>query len=174
MHIIRRLSENTDETVLSAVQDSLSMLKKLYPKTQHLRTLLGLMEKAVTLSKENGNDLDAIHELGQGWVAEETLAIAIYCALKYSNDFEKALITSVNHIGDSDSTGAVTGNILGASLGMEGIPRKFLENLELRDVIQTLADDMIFDCPLTEYDYNDPVWEAKYIRMDYGKKEGTI
>lgn len=174
VHIIRRLTENRDETVLSAVQDSMEMLRKLYPKTESLGTLLCLMEKAVSLSRENRNDLDAIHELGLGWVAEETLAIAIYCALKYADDFEKAMIASVNHSGDSDSTGAVTGNILGASLGLAGIPQKFLENLELRDVIQTLADDLFFDCPLTEYNYNDPVWEAKYIKMDYGKAEGAV
>ena len=173
VHIIRRLSENEDETVLIAVQDSMAMLRQLYPKKEHLETLLGLMEKAVALSQNNCNDLDAIHKLGQGWVAEETLAIAVFCALKYSNDFEKALVASVNHVGDSDSTGAITGNILGTYLGLKGIPRKFLENLELRDVIQTLADDLFFDCPLTEYDFNDPVWEAKYIRMDYGEK-GTI
>ena len=173
VHIIRRLSENADETVFSAVKESMTKLKQLYPKTQYLGTLLGLMEKAVNLSQENCNDLDAIHALGQGWVAEETLAIAIYSALKYSNDFEKALIASVNHVGDSDSTGAVTGNILGAALGLDGIPRKFLKNLELRDVIQNLADDLFFDCPLTEHYYNDPVWEAKYIKMDYGKAEGA-
>lgn len=74
----------------------------------------------------------------------------------------------LNHGGDSDSTGAVTGNILGASLGIEGIPQKFVENLELRDVILEIADDLYNDCKMTEYgDYYDPVWEAKYITMTY-------
>lgn len=81
-----------------------------------------MIDKAIDLANEDVDDLEAIRELGQGWVAEETLAIAIYCALKYSNDFDKALIASVNHSGDSDSTGAVTGNILGAYLGLSGIP----------------------------------------------------
>ena len=44
----------------------------------------------------NLDDLEAIRELGQGWVAEETLAIAIYCSLKYSDDFDKAIIASVS------------------------------------------------------------------------------
>lgn len=65
------------------------------------------MNKAIALAKEDMDDLDAIHALGQGWVAEETLAIAIYCALKYSDDFAKALVASVNHEGDSDSKGKV-------------------------------------------------------------------
>ena len=61
--------------------------------------------------------MDAIHQLGAGWVAEETLAIAIYCSLKYSTDFKKAVTAAVNHEGDSDSTGAVTGNIVGTLRG---------------------------------------------------------
>ena len=66
-------------------------------------------------------------------MAEETLAIAVYCALKYENDFDRALIAAVNHGGDSDSTGAVTGNILGARLGARAIPEKYLDRLELKN-----------------------------------------
>lgn len=145
-------------------------IKRNYPKTENIGILLSLMKKAIDLSCLELDDLDAIHILGQGWIAEETLEIAIYCALKYPNDIEKALIAAVNHGGDSDSTGAVTGNILGASLGAEGIPQKFIEKLELRDVILEIADDLYNDCKMTEYgDYYNPVWVAKYIEMTYPK-----
>lgn len=91
-------------------------------------------------------------------------AIAVYCSLKYENDFEKAIIASVNHNGDSDSTGSVTGNILGVRLGYEAIPQKFKENLEMRDIIIEIADDLCNDCKLNEYsDYRDAVWEEKFI-----------
>ena len=168
VHIIRRLAENEGETVLHAVQDSMAALKKLYPESDYLQVLLDLMQKAINLSQEEYDDLDAIHLLGQGWVAEETLAVAIYCAMKYPTDLEKALIAAVNHNGDSDSTGAVTENILGASIGYKNIPQKFLDNLELKDVILEIADDLYNDCKMSEYgNYEDPVWEAKYIRMSY-------
>ena len=75
-------------------------------------------------------------------VAEETLAIAVYCCAKYFDDFEKAMIASVNHGGDSDSTGAVTGNILGAAIGYEAIPEHFKADLQLHDVILHVADDL--------------------------------
>lgn len=114
------------------------------------------------------DDLDAIQQLGEGWVAEETLAIAVYCSLKYSDDFDKALIASVNHSGDSDSTGAVTGNILGAYLGLQGIPQKYLDNLELKEVILELADDLFKDYRISEYgSYHDEIWEQKYIEKTY-------
>lgn len=112
--------------------------------------------------------MEAIREIGQGWVAEETLAIAIYCSLKYSDDFDKAIIASVNHSGDSDSTGAVTGNILGAYLGLKSIPQKYLDNLELKDVILEIADDLYNDCKISEYgSYHDEIWEQKYIYKTY-------
>ena len=47
---------------------------------------------------------------GEGWVAEETLGIAIYCALRHQDDFSAGVIAAVNHKGDSDSTGAVAAN----------------------------------------------------------------
>lgn len=103
-----------------------------------------LMRKAVKLAEETDvNDLDAIHQLGEGWVGEETLAIAIYCALRHENDFDKALTASVNHRGDSDSTGSVTGNILGAYLGLQDIPEKYLKNLELRKTIMRVAERLV-------------------------------
>lgn len=100
------------------------------------------MQKAVQLAESAADDLTVIHQLGEGWVAEETLAIAVYCALKYDKDFDKALIASVNHNGDSDSTGAVCGNILGAYLGYNAIPQKYKKHLELHDLIVEVADNL--------------------------------
>ena len=94
------------------------------------------------LADSDTPDIEAIHALGEGWVADETLAIAVFCALRYENDFEKALIAAVNHNGDSDSTGAVYGNILGACLGMDAIPDKFKTNLELRDLCIVLGEKL--------------------------------
>lgn len=91
------------------------------------------------------NDLSNIEKIGKGWTGEEALAIAIYCSLRYKNNFEKAIQTAVNHGGDSDSTGAITGNIVGALLGYKGIPNKFINNLETKDVLLTLAEDINTD-----------------------------
>jgi ADP-ribosylglycohydrolase len=52
------------------------------------------------------------------------------------------MIASVNHAGDSDSTGAVTGNILGAALGYEAIPQHFKDDLEMHELILHMADDL--------------------------------
>ena len=171
VHIIQLVAHDTDITLLAAVQESMVAMKECFPEAKYMDVLLNLMKKAIDLSSEDMDDVDAIRELGEGWVAEETLAIAIYCSLKYSNSFDKAIIAAVNHGGDSDSTGAVTGNIMGAYLGMRGIPEKYIEHLELKDTILEIADDLYNDCKITEYGtYRDEVWEHKYIYHDYGRK----
>lgn len=168
VHIIQKLSHNDDISLLEAVLDMREALKRLFADKKHLSEQIDLIDKAISLSKEEIDDLEAIRELGQGWVAEETLAIAVYCSLKHFDDFDKALIASVNHSGDSDSTGAVTGNILGAYLGLKGIPKKYLDNLELKDVILEIADDLYNDCKISEYgSYHDEIWEQKYIYKTY-------
>lgn len=145
VHIIRLVSHNREITLKEAVLDARAAMEILFAGRQYLPAFLQRMDQAVSLSETAMDDLTAIHALGRGWCGDEALAIAVYCALKYSGDFEQAIIASVNHRGDSDSTGAITGNILGAYLGLSGIPGKYLEHLELQDVILELAEDLYDD-----------------------------
>ena len=82
-----------------------------------------------------------VEALGAGWVAEESLAIAIYCAL-VAEDAEEGLILAVNHSGDSDSTGSLTGNLLGAAWGYRALPSTWIAQLEGAFVIDNLAQDL--------------------------------
>lgn len=117
-------------------------LLSVFPMSENLNKLLSLITQAQIFAEMSVPPLKALNELGQGWVAEETLAIAIYCALKYSNNFEKGVLTAVNHSGDSDSTGSITGQILGIYLGCGAIPPKYIEPLELKDLISKYAREL--------------------------------
>ena len=86
---------------------------------------------------------DGIAELGGGWVADEALAIGLWCAL-CAESLEDGVVMAVNHSGDSDSTGLIAGNLLGLIHGPQAVPRHWLEDLELRDVITQLAADISF------------------------------
>ncbi len=147
------------------VYDSITVLDESFPNDENLEEMHNKINLAISLSEElNADDIANIHKIGEGWVAEETLGISLYCALKYQNDFSKAVITAVNHKGDSDSTGAVTGNIVGALVGYEAIENKWKKDLELNDVIQEIAEDMYYaiimdrDCL-----YHNKAWERKYV-----------
>ena len=52
------------------------------------------------------------------------------------------LVCAVNHDGDSDSTGAIAGNLAGARLGLSAIPARYTDTLELRDLLIDLADQL--------------------------------
>lgn len=63
-----------------------------------------------------------------------------------ARDFRHGVLLAVNHSGDSDSIGAITGNLLRAAWGVDAIPAAWRETVELADVIATVADD-VHDCP---------------------------
>jgi ADP-ribosylglycohydrolase len=86
----------------------------------------------------------SIVRLGEGWVGEEALAISVFAALKHPGQDEvlDALSLAVTHSGDSDSTGAICGNILGALHGLEAVPSELVAALEGREVLLQLADDL--------------------------------
>ena len=171
VHIINMIVKNDNLSVLQAVNDSISAMQGLFKNCTHIGYFTEMMKKAVDLAQKECDDLAAIHQLGEGWVAEETLAIAAYCGIKYQGDFEKAVCTAVNHNGDSDSTGAVCGNIIGAYLGYEAIPQKYKANLEFHDVLLELAEDLFNDCQMSEYGENrDQKWMKKYVNRTYCMK----
>jgi ADP-ribosylglycohydrolase len=115
-------------------------LDRLAAEPGHEETLRAV-ETALELSEKVEASPEVLEGLGGGWTAEEALAIGLYCALE-AGDFEHGVLLAVNHGGDSDSTGSIAGNLLGLIAGERGIPRRWLDALELRDVIATLADDL--------------------------------
>lgn len=128
-----------------------------------------LVERALFLANNDQSDIENIRRLGEGWVGEETLAIAIYAVARHIDSFEDTLIAAVNHDGDSDSTGAVAGNIIGAIVGYDAIPDKFKEHLELHDVILAIADDLHQGCIIGDHDRMDTPekqqWYERYCKM---------
>jgi ADP-ribosylglycohydrolase len=99
------------------------------------------VERAVSLADGSPGRPETVEDLGAGWIAEEAVAISVYCALACP-DFETAVRLAVNHSGDSDSTGSITGQIVGTLMGESAIPSRWLERLELRSVIETVAEDL--------------------------------
>ncbi|MDD2336559.1 MAG: ADP-ribosylglycohydrolase family protein [Geobacteraceae bacterium] len=102
-------------------------------------TLAVMIAKALRSTVQDEPVPETVERLGGGWVADEALAIALYCAVAAKGDLSLGLRLAVNHSGDSDSTGAITGNILGALLGKEALPEAWLVWLELRELIEKVA-----------------------------------
>jgi ADP-ribosylglycohydrolase len=75
-------------------------------------------------------DFETVERVGLGWIAEECLAIAVYCLLAAGTDTRRALTLAVTHSGDSDSTGSVCGNLLGSAYGAAALPQDWLSEVE--------------------------------------------
>lgn len=118
---------------------------EILPQHKNHEETFAACDKAIKLAnnKTIQPSPETVETLGGGWIAEEALAISIYCALVYENDFKEAILLAVNHSGDSDSTGAITGNILGALHGMEIIPEEWLTRLELKTAISEITQDLL-------------------------------
>jgi ADP-ribosylglycohydrolase len=145
-HVIYRLArdiEPTQESMKRYIMEGVEMIRKHYKAYYNdVERMAELAERAILLLDNGKTDLENISCLGEGWTGEEALAIALYCALKHFDSFEDAMIAAVNHGGDSDSTGAVTGNILGAAIGYEAIPQFYMDDLEMHELILHMADDL--------------------------------
>lgn len=145
---------------------------------QEKHYLAELTRKAIQLAQSDTDDIKAIEQLGEGWVAEEAWAISLFCSIRHIDSLHDAIVASVNHSGDSDSTGSITGNIIGAIYGYEEIKRQclfcsgnkdFHDTIELANVILTIADDLTSGCIIYPLDKIDTPakrqWFDRYCNM---------
>lgn len=168
-HLALLNAEEAKQQFESIVRETTVKMLDLFPDDKgYILILERLLNEAILYSHgEETDDITYIGYLGEGWVGDEALAIAVYCCCKYRDNLEKAIRAAVNHSGDSDSTGAVAGNMMGAMLGKKAIPNHYLDHLELRDVIEEIASDLAGGCIINGYDREPTVekkrWEDKYI-----------
>lgn len=80
--------------------------------------------------------------LGEGWVAEEALASALYCAIREPDDAAAALLLAANTDGDSDSIASITGALIGARLGLGALPPEWVRDVERSADLLEVADQL--------------------------------
>jgi ADP-ribosylglycohydrolase len=118
-----------------------SALERLRREGAPAREAIDALERATELTEPSA---EAVERIGSGWVAEEALAIAVYCVLA-ADDARSALLLAVNHSGDSDSTGAIAGNLLGAAGGDLALPLDWVADVPARGTLLQLADDFFYE-----------------------------
>ena len=178
--IVPLTPDEVKESIIDIINDGLDVMMNMYGNdyAKYKEYLRELTLKAVNLAHSNISDIQAIMQLGEGWTAEEAWAISLYCVIRHIDNMKEAIIAAVNHDGDSDSTGSITGNIMGAIYGYEAIKRerlfcpygkKFEDTIELHNIILAIADDLYTGCIISEYDPIDTPekkqWYARYCKM---------
>ena len=121
------------------------------------------LDAAVLLAGRGIPEPEDLEKLGGGWVGEEALAIAVACGLT-AEDVEQALSAAVLHSGDSDSTGAICGNLLGAYLGIDAIPEAWVSALDGGGVVDAVARDLHTEHfePPSQAGEVTPEWRDRY------------
>lgn len=125
--------------LLSAIADA---REQLLGWEEEAAETLAALDLAVELFISDVHPVEATSLIGQGWVAEEALGIAVHCALSYPEDWVEGTLAAINITGDSDTTGCLTGALLGASLGREAIPQAWVGSLEGSKGIERAARDL--------------------------------
>ncbi|MBN1848323.1 MAG: ADP-ribosylglycohydrolase family protein [Deltaproteobacteria bacterium] len=77
--------------------------------------------------------------LGEGWIGEEAVGLSLYCFLRYPENFEKVIIRGANTNGDSDSIACIGGSISGAFLGIDAIPKSWIQRIEKTEYLDDIA-----------------------------------
>ena len=172
--IVMLSSEEVTQSFIDIVKESLEVVMN-FERNENLEEIT---LKAIQLAESDSSEVDAIRLLGEGWTGEEAWAISLYCVVRHISSMKDAIMTAVNHDGDSDSTGSITGNIMGAIYGYEYImeeqmfcseDKNVVDTLELSDIILAIADDITLFPHVTEYSKTLKRGEAERWYQRYSK-----
>lgn len=157
--ILQQPEHSLKEHFLQAAEAVDRQFRDKFPQTTALVTRLKL-----TIGLADNQNVDPRQRMEQLYcsTAGECLAGAMYACLASREDFDTAMILSVNHSGRSCAVGAITGAILGTLLTEEALPEFYLESLEAADVLRTLADDLALGSPTSGLFDDD--WDHKYVQ----------
>lgn len=159
--LIAELSHGND--LLASINKCTYILQKWIGHEETLCAVQKSVELYKRLKRKRKIDPEYLEKLGQGWIAEEALSISLLCSLLYENDFEKGVLLSINHSGDSDSTGAITGNILGVINGESKIPFNWIVKLKYSNLVIEVAEDL-HTCIKGNINEPNEDWWEKYPR----------
>lgn len=136
-YIIHQIIEDEE------IEDAVWAARQRVSQEAGCEAVLEKLDLAIKLAKEGKPSREKIEQIGSGFVAHEVLGMAVYAALSYPKDYLNGVLLGINHSGDSDSVGGITGCILGASLGIQKIPLDLATKVELHREIKELATDLI-------------------------------
>jgi ADP-ribosylglycohydrolase len=98
--------------------------------------VLDRLDAALSFADPGGDPCAAT---GEGWIAEEALATAVYCFLLHPHDPVAALGRAAATSGDSDSIASLAGAFAGAAYGFGAWPADWAPRIEYADELERLG-----------------------------------
>ncbi|MGI5202655.1 ADP-ribosylglycohydrolase family protein [Spirillospora sp. CA-108201] len=153
-HPSGRLPAGTLAVAVSALVHGAALVDALGHAMAELRRHAGheetaaALEEALALALPRGGPApERLERLGGGFTGPEALAVGVHAALAAEaaggwplEIVPRGMLMAVNHSGDSDSTGAVCGSLLGARYGSRAVPEHWRAGVEAAGVVAVLAE----------------------------------
>lgn len=100
-----------------------------------IKSILQRVRKALEL---NDPFTDPCKLVGEGWIAEEAFATALYCFLLHPNDPVQVMRRAVLTSGDSDSIACLAGGFAGANCGVDALPQDWIDRIEYKTALENI------------------------------------
>ncbi|MCH8046054.1 MAG: ADP-ribosylglycohydrolase family protein [Planctomycetes bacterium] len=111
------------------------------PLLEQLRAIEPLHPEIETVAAGSFRDRQPPEIAGTGYVVK-SLEAALW-AFQGADDFGEAVLTAVNLGDDTDTTGAVCGQLAGACWGESGIPAEWRDGLARKDIIEPILEKLL-------------------------------
>ena len=92
------------------------------------------------LASVEHDSVKAIGNFGQSCHTGEMFPGVVHLIAKYENDLKEALVQCVMAGGDNAARGALVGMVLGAYLGMEHLPKQWMDDMKAKETIEKLLE----------------------------------
>jgi ADP-ribosyl-[dinitrogen reductase] hydrolase len=124
----------------SKLEETATTIADQYERLENGHETARAIRKALDAPRDGSPE--TVETLAGGWTAEEALSIALYACLA-GKTFDRALQIAVVHGGDSDSTGAIAGNMMGLIDPLAALQHRWAPVIEGADIIARLVRDYV-------------------------------
>jgi ADP-ribosylglycohydrolase len=124
------------ETSLTVLADMTNAAERYSAETA------GMINNAATEAIAGVEPEEVLTRL-EGWTAHEAIAAATYIVMRHPGDYRAAVLEGANTPGDSDSIASIAGALVGARVGVEGIPDDWIRDVERSEELQALAERVL-------------------------------
>lgn len=100
------------------------------------------LQLVVSLLEDSTAPAQALAQIGSSGYVVETIGAAFYCVAA-TNNFKDAVIMAVKAGGDTDTVAAIVGALAGTYYGLEGIPDEYKDNVENKELLMFLTEELI-------------------------------
>lgn len=132
--LINLIKRNLDKSIAFFEEEVTEELTYLCPGINNAT------RSSLTLTLSGKRKEDKWYTNERGWCVS-SLNAAMHCLLT-TNSFRECVIKAVNLGGDTDSVGAIAGQLAGAQYGLSNIPQEWVDGLQDHEMIIEIAAEL--------------------------------